>query len=97
MKRNKEYKTLLKGIAKWFFVLAVILCFFWIKYDVTPLQFPSFVLNKTKAFGVWIDTEIGNFIGSTKKLKNNIDNERNRAEKLYKGEAYLEVPEPTIK
>lgn len=97
MKQKTDYKKLFKSIFKWCVILAVFFGFFWIRYDIKPMQVPSFMWSKTKAFGRWLDTEIGYFIGSTKKLKNNLDNEMDRAEKVYNGEAYLEVPDPTIK
>ena len=94
MKAKRDYKKLLKPILKWGVILVVFFAFFWFKYGLTPTEVPSFLWEKTKAFGQWADTEVGYFVGSTKKLKNNMDNEVYRAQQVYEGKAYLEVPEP---
>jgi len=94
MKTKCNGKVILKSVLKWSIFLSVFFAFFWFKYNVTPMQIPSFLWEKTKAFGRWADTEIGYFVGSTKKLKNNMDNEVYRAQQVYEGKAYLEVPEP---
>lgn len=94
MKAKRDDKNILKPVLKWCAVLVLFFAFFWFKYDLTPTQVPGFLWNRTKAFGQWVDTEIGYFVGSTKKLKDSMDKEVYRAQQVYEGKAYLEVSDP---